>query len=67
MSVCADAIKAVGAEHFLMSSDLGQPGNPVHTEGLRAFITALKAAGISDGELDLITRKNSARLLGLDK
>jgi hypothetical protein len=67
VSVCADAIKVVGAEHFLMSSDLGQPGNPVHTEGLRAFITALKTAGISDGELDLITRKNPAHLLGLDK
>jgi hypothetical protein len=66
VSVCADAIKTVGAEHFVMSSDLGQPGNPVHTEGLRAFITALKAAGISDRELDLITRKNAAHLLGLD-
>jgi hypothetical protein len=66
VSVCAEAIKTVGAEHFLMSSDLGQPGNPVHTEGLRAFITALKAAGISDREIDLITRKNPAHLLGLD-
>ncbi len=66
VSVCAEAIKAVGAEHFLMSSDLGQPGNPVHTEGLRAFITALKAAGITDREIDLITRKNPAHLLGLD-
>ena len=66
MAVCAQAIQAVGAEHFLMSSDLGQPGNPVHTQGLRDFITALKANGISDREIDLITRKNPARLLGLD-
>jgi Family of unknown function (DUF6282) len=66
VSVCAEAIKAVGAEHFLMSSDLGQPGNPVHTEGLRAFITALKTAGITDREIDLITRKNPSHLLGLD-
>ena len=66
VSVCAEAIKAVGAEHFLMSSDLGQPGNPVHTQGLRDFITALKAGGITDREIDLITRKNPARLLELE-
>lgn len=66
VSVCVEAIKTVGAEHFLMSSDLGQPGNPVHTQGLRDFITALKAGGISDREIDLITRKNPAHLLGLD-
>jgi hypothetical protein len=66
VSVCVQAIQAVGAEHFLMSSDLGQPGNPVHTQGLRDFITALKAGGITDREIDLITRNNPARLLGLD-
>ncbi|HVZ64106.1 MAG TPA: DUF6282 family protein [Opitutaceae bacterium] len=66
MSVCAEAIKAVGAEHFLMSSDLGQPGNPPHAQGLRDFISGLKANGISDREIDLITRKNPAHLLGLD-
>jgi hypothetical protein len=66
VSVCVEAIQAVGAEHFLMSSDLGQPGNPVHTQGLRDFITALKSGGITDREIDLITRKNPARLLGLD-
>jgi len=66
VSVCVQAIQSVGAEHFLMSSDLGQPGNPVHTQGLRDFIAALKAGGITDREIDLITRKNPARLLGLD-
>jgi hypothetical protein len=65
VSVCVQAIQAVGAEHFLMSSDLGQPGNPVHTQGLRDFISALKAGGITDREIDLISRKNPARLLGL--
>ena len=66
VSVCVNAIQTVGAEHFLMSSDLGQPGNPVHTQGLRDFITALKAGGITDQQIELITRKNPARLLGLD-
>jgi hypothetical protein len=62
----ARAIQAVGAEHFLISSDLGQANNPVHTAGLRAFIAALKAEGVSERELGLVTRQNPARLLGLD-
>jgi hypothetical protein len=66
VSDCIKAIQAVGAEHFLISSDLGQPGNPMHTEGLRAFIAALKTGGISEREIDLLTRKNPAHLLGLD-
>jgi Family of unknown function (DUF6282) len=63
---CARAIQTVGAEHFLISSDLGQEHYPLHTDGLRAFITALKANGLSEREIDLITRQNPARLLGLE-
>ena len=66
VSECARAIQAVGAEHFLISSDLGQANNPVHTAGLRAFIAALKAEGLTDRELALVTRENPARLLGLE-
>ena len=49
-----------------MSSDLGQPNNPPHTEGLRAFIAGLQTGGITDHEIDLIVRRNPAHLLGLD-
>lgn len=61
----AKAIREVGAEHFLITSDLGQANNPPHTAGLRAFISALKGQGVSEREIDLITRTNPARLLGL--
>lgn len=61
----ADAIRAVGAEHCVLSSDLGQVGNPPHLEGLRAFIAALRKEGISDSDLALMTRTNPATLLGL--
>jgi predicted metal-dependent phosphotriesterase family hydrolase len=61
----ADLIKAIGAEHFLVSSDLGQYLNPLHTDGMRAFILGLRAQGISEAEIDLMARKNPARLLGL--
>ncbi len=62
----AAAIEEIGAEHFLISSDLGQAGNPTHADGLRAFIRALRAEGVSDGEVDLMARRNPARLLGLE-
>ena len=62
----AGAIGEVGAEHFLISSDLGQAGNPTHTDGLLAFIRALRAEGISDRDIDLMARRNPARLLGLE-
>ena len=62
----AGAIEEIGAEHFLMSSDLGQAGNPTHVDGLRAFIQALRAEGISASEIYFMARRNPARLLGLE-
>ena len=60
------AIRELGAEHFLISSDLGQAGNPAHADGLRSFIRALRESGLNDSEIDLMARRNPARLLGLD-
>ena len=61
----AKAIRTIGAKHFLIASDLGQAGNPLHPEGLRAFIRGLQAQGISDAEIGMMARLNPARLLGL--
>ena len=61
-----NAIRAVGAEYFLISSDLGQEGNPTHPEGLRAYIRTLREAGITNEEIDIMARRNPARLLGLE-
>lgn len=63
----AKAMKAVGPEHFLISSDLGQALNPIHPDGLRAFIAGLKEQGLSAADIDLVARRNPARLLGLEK
>ena len=60
------AIREIGAEHFLMSSDFGQAGNPTHAEGLRAFIGALLGEGIPMEAIDRMARRNPAWLLGLD-
>ena len=60
-----EAIETIGAEHFLMSSDLGQVGNPLHADGLRDYVRALREAGITDADIDTMLRSNPARLLGL--
>ena len=60
------AIRDLGAEAFFLSSDLGQAGNPLHAEGMRAYIRALREAGVTEEEIDVMARRNPARLLGLD-
>jgi hypothetical protein len=60
------AIRAVGPEHCILSSDLGQAGNPLHPDGFLAYVRALSQAGFSASELDLMSKGNPARLLGLD-
>jgi hypothetical protein len=61
----AKAIRAVGPEHCVLSSDMGLPANPVHPDGLLLFFEGLKKAGIADTEIDMMAKQNPARLLGL--
>jgi ABC-type molybdate transport system substrate-binding protein len=61
----ADAIKKIGPEFCILSSDLGQQGNPLPTDGFAAFLDAMKARGLSDQDIDRMARRNPAQLLGL--
>jgi hypothetical protein len=61
----ARAIRAVGPEHCILSSDLGQAGNPLHPDGLLAFFAALRGEGFPVGEIERMAKVNPARLLGL--
>ncbi len=65
MSVYAQNMKAVGPAHVIMSTDLGNAVNPVHTAGMRSYIQALLKEGLTADEIDLMTRKNPAYLIGL--
>ena len=60
------AVHAIGAESFLISSDLGQEGNLTHADGLSDYIRALREAGMTNAEIDVMARRNPARLLGLE-
>ena len=59
------AFRTVGTQHFVLASDLGQYLNPIHTDGLTAFILELQAAGITDTQIDQLARQNAAALLGM--
>ena len=61
----AQAVKEIGANNLIVSSDLGQSGNMTHPDGLEAAIAAMKREGISEADIDLMMRKNPARLLGV--
>lgn len=59
------AVKTIGAHNLVLSSDVGQSGNMSHPEALEMAIAELKVEGVSDADIDLMLRKNPARLLGL--
>lgn len=69
-----ETIKAIGAEHCIVSSDRGQGrgdeghDSPAmsHVEGLALAAQALRKNGFSEAELDLMFKTNPARLLGLE-
>jgi hypothetical protein len=59
-------IRAAGAEHVVLSTDLGQPGNPVPAVGFAGGVQRLLDAGVTQREIDLMIRRNPARILNLD-
>jgi microsomal dipeptidase-like Zn-dependent dipeptidase len=61
----ADAIRKVGPEFCILSSDLGQMGNPLPPDGFGEFLVALRARGFSEPDVNRMSRQNPARLLGL--
>jgi len=65
MDGIATAIRQVGVASSILSSDLGQQGNPLPPDGFGAFIEALRKRGFSDRDLDVMSKQNPARLLGL--
>lgn len=59
------AVKALGADSLVLSTDLGQQGMMTPPDGIENAIAALKGAGIAQGDIDKMMKSNPARLLGL--
>lgn len=62
----ADAIRAVGVDNCVVSSDVGQVENPSVPEALRRLGSALLAEGFSAAEFDRMVRTAPRELLGMD-
>ena len=59
-----EAIRATGAEHNVLSTDLGQVANPPVEDGLALMADALLGAGFAEGEIHTMAVVNTRRLAG---
>ena len=59
-----EQIRAVGPEHVVLSTDLGQAHNPDPPLGFGQWIEAMLEAGFDDEEVGRMVRENPAALLG---
>jgi len=61
----AKAVKEIGADHLVLSTDLGQQGMMTPPDGVENEIAAVRAVGVSQADIDTMMKKNPAKLLGL--
>jgi hypothetical protein len=61
----AEAVRAVGADSCILSTDFGQLLNPTPVEGMRMYIQTMLHCGITEDEIVRMVRINPARVLGL--
>ena len=61
----ADGIRKVGPQFCILSTDLGQQGNPLPPDGFGEFLSAMRVKRFSEQEISQMSRQNPARLLGL--
>jgi len=66
LKMATDTIREVGAEHFVFVTDFGVYSLPAPVEGMRNLIASLMDLEFSEEEIQLMIRRNPARLLGLD-
>jgi hypothetical protein len=46
---------------------MGQVGNPLHPDGLQQFFAGLREQGLSQNQIDQMSKINPAKLLGLQE
>ena len=59
----ASHIKEVGAENFVLGTDLGQTGNPSQPDGLAMLVAGLTAEGITKEQIKTMGREVPGKLL----
>ena len=58
-------IRALGPANVILSTDLGQPGRVNYAESFQMALAVLAKEGFSQAEIDMMTKTNPARFLGL--
>jgi predicted metal-dependent TIM-barrel fold hydrolase len=58
-------IRALGPASIILSTDLGQPNNPLHPDGMLAFFEAMRKEGISEADIERMAKTNPVQALGL--
>ena len=67
ISVVVEQIRALGAERCVRGTDAGNMKLPDNVGAMRDFASRLLEAGITDKEIDLMTRSNPRIVLGVSK
>jgi hypothetical protein len=65
VTVVLQQIRAVGAERCVIGTDAGQMALPDNVRAMKEFLSRLVEAGLTDKEIDLMTRRNPGFLLGI--
>jgi len=60
-----DAIRALGPEHVILSSDSGQVGQPYPDDTIAMMAGKLRDLGMTEAELHMMLAENPAKLLGV--
>ena len=66
-SALGDAIRAIGPEYCIMSTDSGQVVNPPPVKVMAWYIKEMLQYGFSPKEIRIMTITNPGRILGLKK
>ena len=66
-SEIADRIKKVGPSHCVLASGLGVAGRLHPIEGMRLFIRYMLSNGLSEKDVETMTKDSPAMLLGLNR
>jgi hypothetical protein len=58
-------IRELGPANIIISTDLGQPGRLNYAQAIQTALAVLAKSGFTQAEIDMMTRQNPARFLGL--
>ena len=59
-------MRELGPENIVLTSDLGQPNRVHHARSFEMALEVLVDAGFTQEEIDIMTKRNPARFLGLE-